>query len=154
MHSDNTPKPLSIEELKTFLKRHSMKITPQRVAVHNAMLALGHASADMVAEHITNEGTAKVTVASVYNILTTMADIGVYRHRMSANCKMYFDVNTFMHIHLYDTVSNTFRDIFDDELIETVTEKLRRRKFKGYNVEGFDIQILCHPSRRGRKQQH
>ena len=85
MHSDNTPKPLSIEELKTFLKRHSMKITPQRVAVHNAMLALGHASADMVAEHITNEGTAKVTVASVYNILTTMADIGVYRHRMSAN---------------------------------------------------------------------
>lgn len=151
MQNNNTPKQLTVEELRSFLKKHNMKTTPQRVAVHEAMLAMGHASADMVADYISEKGTVNVTVASVYNILTTMADIGVYKHRMSSNNKMYFDVNMCCHIHLYDTEGNTFRDIFDDELVDMVGQRLRKRKFKGYNVEGFDIQILCHPSRKGRK---
>lgn len=151
MGNENTKKPLSVEELKVFLRKHSLKTTPQRIAVHEAMLALGHACADMVTEYIAEHSGAKVTVASVYNILTAMAGIGVYSHRLSANNKMYFDVNTFSHIHLYDTVNNTYRDIYDEDLLAYASARLRRRKFKGYNVDGFDIQILCHPSRKGRK---
>ena len=66
----------NIEEFKVLLKKHSLKATPQRLAVHEAMMSLGHASADMVTEMITQKGTTKVTVASVYNILTNMAMLG------------------------------------------------------------------------------
>ena len=61
----NTHKCPNLEEFKAILKKHELKATPQRLAVHEAMMSLGHASADMVTEAIKEKGTAKVTVASV-----------------------------------------------------------------------------------------
>lgn len=137
----------TIEEFKRLLKKHNLKATQQRLAVHEAMLALGHASADMVTEKIKEAGSAKVTVASVYNILSQISSLGIYHHRMSSNNKMYFDVNTFKHMHLYDHVNNTFQDVIDDEAIDFLESRLAGKKFKGYHVEDVDIQIICRPSR-------
>ena len=144
----NNNKCNTIEEFKQLLKKHSLKATPQRLAVHEAMLSLGHASADMVTEAITQKGDAKVTVASVYNILTNMAMLGVYNYRLSANNKMYFDVNTFKHIHLYDQENHTFKDVIDDELISLIESHLGRKRFRGYKVESIDIQLVGRPTRK------
>ena len=136
-----------MEAFKKALKNHGLKATGQRIAIHEAMMELGHASADMVREHIISRG-GKITVASVYNTLTQLALLGIYKHRLSANNKMYFDVNTHKHIHLYDVCNNTYRDIQDEELLATVEAALKKRRFKGYRVDGIDVQILCHPSHR------
>ena len=143
-HTHTAP---GIEEFKKLLKKHSFKSTQQRLAVHNAMLKLGHASADMVTEEIKSQGTTNVTVASVYNILSQIALLGIYDHRMSANNKMYFDVNTFRHIHLYDYVNNTFKDVIDDDFMDNLDAYFAKKKFKGYRVECVDVQIVCRPSR-------
>lgn len=143
-HTHTAP---GIEEFKKLLKKHSLKSTQQRLAVHNAMLKLGHASADMVTEEIRSRGTTNVTVASVYNILSQIALLGIYDHRMSANNKMYFDVNTFRHIHLYDYVNNTFKDVIDDDFMDNLDAYFAKKKFKGYRVECVDVQIVCRPSR-------
>ncbi len=143
-HTHTAP---GIEEFKKLLKKHSLKSTQQRLAVHNAMLKLGHASADMVTEEIRSQGTTNVTVASVYNILSQIALLGIYDHRMSANNKMYFDVNTFRHIHLYDYVNNTFKDVIDDDFMDNLDAYFAKKKFKGYRVECVDVQIVCRPSR-------
>lgn len=144
----NNHKCPNIEEFKTLLKKHSLKATPQRLAVHEAMMSLGHASADMVTEVIKDKGTAKVTTASVYNILTHLAMIGVYNYRLSANNKMYFDVNTFKHIHFYDKDNHTFRDVIDDELVQLIESHLSRKRVRGYKIESFDIQLIGRPSRK------
>ena len=138
----------NIEEFKVILRKNSLKATPQRLAVHEAMMSLGHASADMVTAEILTQNKAKVTVASVYNILTNLAMLGIYDHRMSANNKMYFDVNTFKHIHLYDHENHTFRDVIDDELVRLIESHLSRKRVKGYKIEGFDIQLIGKPSRK------
>lgn len=143
-HTHTAP---GIEEFKKLLKKHSLKSTQQRLAVHNAMLKLGHASADMVTEEIRSQGTTNVTVASVYNILSQIALLGIYDHRMSANNKMYFDVNTFRHIHLYDYVNNTFKDVIDDDFMDNLDAYFAKKKFKGYRVECVDVQIVCRLSR-------
>ena len=138
-----------METFKALLRRHSLKATPQRMAVHEAMLAKGHASADAVRDWITQNSAVRITAPSVYNILSQLALLGIYHHRLSANNKMYFDVNTDRHIHLYDVRNNTYRDILDDELMDLIDAKLSRRRFRGYKVEGVDIQILCKPTRKG-----
>ncbi len=148
-----TNKAPNIEEFKKILKKHDLRATRQRLAVHNAMLAIGHASADMIAEEIEKEGTADVTIASVYNILSQLALLGIYHHRMSANNKMYFDVNTFRHIHLYDYVNNTYKDVIDDEITDYIDSTLGKRKFRGYKIETVDIQIVCRPSKTRTKKQ-
>lgn len=144
----NTNRCQTLEDFKQLLKKHSLKATPQRLAVHEAMLSLGHASADMVTEVISHKGETKVTVASVYNILTNMAMLGIYDYRLSANNKMYFDVNTFKHIHLYDQENHMFKDVIDDELISMIEAHLGRRRFKGYKIESIDIQLVGRPTKK------
>ena len=145
MHTHKCP---NIEEFKTILKKHSLKATPQRLAVHEAMINLGHASADMVTEAISSKGTTKVTVASVYNILTHLAMLGVYDYRLSSNNKMYFDVNTFSHMHLYDKENHVFKDVIDDELISIIQSHLGNKRFKGYKIESIDVQLIGRPTRK------
>ena len=140
--TNTTQKAANIEQFKNILKIHSLKATPQRLAVHEAMLKLGHASADMVTEEIQKGSQTKVTVASVYNILTNLALLGIYHHRMSANNKMYFDVNTFKHLHIYDYENNEFRDVIDNDLIEMVERHLSKKRFRGYRIEHIDIQLI------------
>ena len=140
----------NIEQFRNILKAHSLKATPQRIAVQEAMLKLGHASADMVTEEIQKHGNTKVTVASVYNILANLALLGIYHHRMSANNKMYFDVNTFKHIHIYDCENHRYKDIVDNDLIQMVEQHFSRRRFRGYRIEQIDIQLVARPSARKR----
>ena len=151
MNQATSQKTPSMDEFKSILKRHKMKATRQRLAVHEVMMDLGHASADMVCEELEAKGTAKVTVASVYNILSQLADIKVYSRRMSSNNKMYFDVVTADHIHLYDMVNHTFTDVSDDGACMEATKALLSKRFKGYKLDRIDIQILAHPTSRRRK---
>lgn len=136
-----------IEEFRKALRNHGLKATDQRLAIHEAMMELGHACADQVREHIVSKG-GRITVASVYNTLSQLALLGIYKHRLSANNKMYFDVKTYRHIHLYDVYNHQYRDLADEELLATVETALKKRRFKGFKVDGYDIQILCHPSHR------
>ena len=138
--------PLSMDEFKSMLKKNSLKATSQRMAVHEAMLSLGHACADQVCEWISAKGKTTFTVASVYNILSQMSQLGIYSRRFSSNNKMYFDVNTFTHIHLYDTTNNEFKDFMDEELTDMIESRIRNRRYRGFKVDGFDLQILCHPT--------
>ena len=140
----------TLDEFRTRLRRHDLKATRQRLAVHEAMMALGHASADMVSEEISRKGTVKVTVASVYNILSQLADLRIYTRRLSANNKMYFDISTNRHVHLYDRENHRYRDVFDEELMDLVQSHLKRRKFKGFTVEDIDIQLIARPTRKAR----
>lgn len=138
----------SIEQFQSRLKAKGLKATPQRISVHKAMLELGHASADSVCRWIADHNEAKVTVASVYNILTQLTLLGFYRHRLSSNNKMYFDVNTSSHAHLYDSTNGEYRDIVDEELKDIVEAHLKKKRFRGYKVDFIDIQLVCHPTRR------
>ena len=143
---------MTLEEFRTQLRRHKLKATRQRIAVHEVMMELGHASADLVQETLRQRGAA-VTVASVYNILSQLADQRIYGRRLSATNKMFFDINNTRHIHLYDRENHTYRDLMDDELQNLVNAHLKRRKFKGYTVEDIDIQLIARPTTRKTKTQ-
>ncbi len=148
--TSQTQKNNNIEQFKNTLKAHSLKATPQRIAVHEAMLSLGHASADMVTEEIRKNSDTKVTVASVYNILSDLAMLGIYHYRLSANNKMYFDVNTFKHFHIYDCENHRYKDVIDAEFMEIVENYLSKKRFRGYSIDHVDIQLVGRPSKKKR----
>ena len=140
----------TMAEFQTLLRRHRLKATRQRLAVHEVMMELGHASADLVRDELDRRGLA-VTAASVYNILSQLADHHIYARRLSATNKMYFDADSARHVHLYDRENHTWRDLApDDELQQLVTAHLKRRKFKGYTIEDIDIQLVAKPTRKNR----
>lgn len=137
----------TVEEFKTQLHRHGLKATRPRIAVHTVMMDLVHASPDQVVERFREAGV-KVTVASVYNILSGLADKHIYSRRMSAAGKMFFDAIPDPHVHLYDRENHTYRDVIDEDLTAMVSEHLGRRKFKGYTIEDIDVQFVVRPTKR------
>ena len=137
----------SVEEFKTQLHRHGLKATRPRIAVHTVMMDLVHALPDQVVERFREAGV-KVTVASVYNILSELSDNHIYARRLSAAGKMFFDAIPEPHVHLYDRENHTYRDVVDEELSAIVEEHLGRRKFKGYSIEDIDIQFVVRPTKR------
>ena len=141
-----------MQNFKALLKQHKLKATPQRLAVHNAMLALIHASAEQVADTIKEESTLKVSVSSVYNILSQMASLGIYGRRLSTNNIMYFDVNPANHLHLYDPQNNIFKDIQDPELLRDLEERIKKHRYRGFRVSGVEVNIICHPPKKRKKQ--
>ena len=141
----------TLQEFRTMLRRHNLKATRQRLAVHEVMMDLVHASADMVREELEKRGGGNVTLGSVYNILSQLAESHIYIRRLSASNKMFFDVINSPHIHLYDRENNTYRDLVNDDLQDLVATHLRRRRFKGFTLEGVDIQFIARPSSRKTK---
>ena len=139
----------TIDEFRTMLRRHKFKATRQRLAVHQVMMELVHASADMVCEKLREKGSA-VTPASVYNILSQLADCRIYTRRLSVSNKMFFDVDSSHHIHLYDRENHTYRDLVNDDLQALVGAHLKRRKFKGFTVEDIDIQFIARPTKKSK----
>lgn len=140
----------TLEDFCSQLRRHGLKATRQRQAVHQVMMELEHASADMVREHLAQNGVA-VTTASVYNILSQLADYHIYGRRLSATNKMFFDVDASRHIHLYDLERHEFHNVVADELAVLVADQLKRRRFKGFAVEDIDVQIIAKPTKRKKK---
>ena len=137
----------TLDDFRSQLRRHNLRATQQRLAVHEVMMELEHASADAVHEKLREKGV-EVTVASVYNILSQLADEHIYTRRLSATNKMFFDVVNARHIHLYDRENHLFRDVVDEELQEMVAAHLKRRRFKGYTIEDIDIQFIARPTNR------
>ena len=143
-----TRKPKDMETFRKLLKSHDLKATPQRIAVHEAMMSMIHASADMVYEAIKKAGNCRITQSSVYNILSGLADEGIYSRRMSASNKMMFDINSFRHVHLYDSRNHELIDVEANEVLTAAEQGLRRRRFRGYKIDGIEIHILCQPTRK------
>ena len=44
--------------------------------------------------------------------------------------------------------NHVFKDIIDDELIALIDAHLGRKRFKGYKIDGIDIQLVGKPTRK------
>ena len=140
-----------MERLAAALHKAGLKATSQRVAVHKAMISLVHASAEAVRREAFRKGYGKMSAASVYNTLLLLTGLGLYARRLSGDNKMYFDLLAESNFHLYDTVNSSFKDIYDEELMEFIHQRISRRRFRGYHVEGFEVSILARPSKTKKK---
>lgn len=140
----------TLDDFRTQLRRHGLRATRQRLAVHGAMMELVHASAEDVRDALVRNGTP-IPLTSVYNILSQLSDEHIYSRRLSGNSIMYFDVDPRRHLHLYDRENHLYRNVEDEQLATLVAAQLKRRKFRGFTIEDIDIQIIVKPSRKRKK---
>ncbi len=138
-------------EIKKILTRYGLKATPQRIVVYFAMRELGHASADMVYQRASSE-LATLTVATVYNVLESFVEVGLLQRRMSSNNKMYMDVNTYNHCHLYCEETHTYKDYDDPELMLMIHNHFRNKKIRGFDLYRIDVQLVGRSSQSNRSK--
>lgn len=134
---------LDTEQVRTRLNEHGLKATPQRIRVYKAMCRIGHAAADSVYQELGAERGA-MTLATVYNVLESLTEAGLLVRRPSFSNKMFFDVETAPHFHLYRQDTGQMTDFPDPALQQALEDRIRERMPEGLSFDGVEIQILCH----------
>jgi len=141
-------RPLDAEDIRVRLNEHGLKATHQRIRVYALMCRLGHASADTVYQQL-GEDRGRMTLATVYNVLESMTEAGLLALRPSFSNKMFFDVNTDAHFHLYRKDTGEIMDLHDAEFQQRLEARIRERMPAELSLDDVEIQILCHEKNEG-----
>lgn len=123
---------LTVRDVAARLVENGLKVTPQRIAVLQALVKFNH---HPTAEEIYREVQDSIpglSATTVYNTLDVFVDKGI-THRIATSAGvMRYDAICEPHHHLHDVASNRVVDFFDPEL-----DKLLQEYFKNRNIRGF-----------------
>lgn len=123
------------------LNQHQLKITPQRIAVYEALIQLDHPDADEITQTVneTNPGIARGTI---YNVLELLCEKEIIRKVKTDEGKMRYDPILDTHHHLYDKKSTKIYDYIDEELDELLVNYFTEKNIKNFNIKEIKLQIV------------
>jgi Fe2+ or Zn2+ uptake regulation protein len=128
-------------ELRAALRSRGMRVTPQRLAVHNALHDLGrHSTAEEVLDRV--HGTVPgVSLPTVYAALELLTDLGLAL-RVHAGRAVRFDPRAEAHHHLVCTSCGSVADL--DANVE-LGPALERARALGAHTSGAEVVVrgLC-----------
>jgi len=118
-----------------------LKVTPQRIAVYEALQALGHVCTDDVVQQV-RRSAPNVSVATIYNTLDSFLEHGLVMQLNTGGSKKFYDVSTHQHSHLYATADQRIEDFNDPDFEAMIREYIARQPIKGFRLSGIQIQLL------------
>ena len=112
------------DDIRAALRGHGLRVTPQRLAVHGALHALGrHATAEQVLERVT--GTVPgVSLPTVYATLEVLADLGL-ASRVHAGRALRYDPRVDPHHHFVCDACGAVVDLDGDIDLQPALERVR-----------------------------
>ncbi len=131
----------NIEQIKTKLKEKGLKITPQRIAVLDALYTLhDHPTAEKIIDYI-KTNYPSIAIGTVYNVLALLEKHQLIKRVHTENDVMRYDGITDTHHHLYCKETNIVKDYFDEELDKLLQEYFRKKKMPDFMIEEISVQI-------------
>lgn len=132
---------MEIEFIRQKLAEKGMKITPQRMAVLEAIYHLNnHPTADNVIEFI-RKTHPNVAVGTVYKVLETLVQNGIIKKVNTDKDYMRYDGIVENHHHLYGTDNNIIEDYRDPDLDLLLQNYFDSKNIPGFKIEEFVLQI-------------
>jgi Fur family peroxide stress response transcriptional regulator len=132
---------LFIEEITQKLKDADLKVTPQRLAILEAVYDLGnHPTADNIIEFIKSAHPG-VATGTVYNILDVLVEKGLVKRVKTDKDAMRYDGILDSHHHLYCAETDRIEDYFDEELDEVLKEYFKRKGVSDFKIGDITLQI-------------
>ena len=132
---------LSVNQIKDRLAEKGLKITPQRIAVLEAIYALkNHPTAEMIMEHIkdTHPGIASATV---YKVLDALEENQLISRVKTEKDIKRFDGIVENHHHLYSTESDKIKDYVNEDLDQLLADFFKKNQIDGFEIEEIKLQI-------------
>lgn len=123
------------------LKEKGLKVTPQRLAIFDALIRLdNHPTAEEVGAYI-RETHPNISVATVYKVLNTFAENDLIKKVKTAKDIMRYDTLVASHHHLYCSDTEKIEDFHDEKLNELINNYFIENKIKNFNIEDIQLQI-------------
>ena len=130
-----------MSEIRNRLTDNGLKVTQQRVAILEAIIALNnHPTAENIIDFI-RKNHPNIATATVYKVLDILIENKLIKRVKTDRDIMRYDGIMEHHHHLYCSECDLIEDYMDEELDELLKEYFKKKNFKGFYVEDFIVQI-------------
>lgn len=130
------------EKLGIDLKNSELKITPQRIAVLEALSNLkDHPTADNIKEYVV-KNHPNIAVGTIYKTLETFVEKGLVKKVKTEQDVMRYDAILDKHHHLYCEDTERIEDFFDNQLNAILEDYFKKKKIPNFKVKDVKLQII------------
>ena len=132
---------MKIDEIKNKLIEKRLKVTPQRMAILEAILKLNnHPNAENIIDFI-RKNHPNIATATVYKVLDTLVENKLVKKVKTEKDIMRYDAFLENHHHLYCSDTDRIEDYLDDELNEILEKYFEKKGIPEFRIEDIKLQI-------------
>lgn len=132
---------ISTAEIINRLTEKELKVTPQRMAILEAIYQLNnHPTAEKIVEYI-RQRHPNIATGTVYKVLETLVESGLVKKVTTDKDIMRYDGILESHHHLYCSSCDLIEDYQDNELDELLKKYFENKNLPGFTIEEFVLQI-------------
>ena len=133
---------MDVDEIRNKLVEKGLKITPQRLAILEAIIKLNnHPAAENIIEYI-RKNHPNIATATVYKVLDALVANGLVMKVKTEKDVMRYDAFLENHHHLYSSESDRIEDFIDAELNEMIRKYFEKKKIPDFKIEDVKLQII------------
>lgn len=133
---------MEITEIRNKLREKGLKVTPQRVAILEAIIELkNHPTVENIIEFI-RINHPNIAIATVYKVLEIMVENKLITKVKTDGEAMRYDAIMKKHHHLYSSESDRIEDYVDDELNKVIEEYFLKKGIVDFQIEDIKLQII------------
>jgi Fur family peroxide stress response transcriptional regulator len=130
-----------LQQISEKFRQNKLKITPQRIAIYNALLErTDHPTAEVIYQEIQPQFPG-ISLSTVYNTLEMLCEKGLIQKVKTVRDNMRYDAIEQPHHHLYSAQTDRMEDYFDEELDQWLKEYFSRKHIKGFKIQDIKLQI-------------
>lgn len=133
---------MKAEEISSKLIQKGLKVTPQRIAIFEAIIKLNnHPSAENIIEYI-RKNHPNISVATVYKVLDALVENGLIKKVKTDREIMRYDAVMEKHHHLYCAETDRIEDYFDADLNELIGNYFEGKGIPDFDIADIKLQII------------
>ncbi|MEK7719916.1 MAG: transcriptional repressor [Bacteroidota bacterium] len=133
---------MEISEIRNALIESGLKVTPQRVAILEAIITLNnHPTAENIIDFI-RKNHPNIATATVYKVLDILVENSLIKKVKTDKDIMRYDAVMEKHHHLYCSETDRIEDYIDEELNKLIDEYFIKKKIQGFQIEDIKLQII------------
>lgn len=130
-----------INFIREKLQERGLKVTPQRVAIYEAIVKLNnHPTAENVIEYI-KANHPNISVGTVYKVLDSLVENELLKKVKTEKDIMRYDAVLSNHHHLYCAETDRIADYEDEDLNKFINEYFKKHKIKNFEIQDIKLQI-------------
>ena len=129
------------EFIREQLRKKGLKITPQRLAIFEAVVSLkNHPTAEKIIEYI-RINHPNISVGTVYKVLDSLTENDLLIKVKSEKDIMRYDALVAHHHHLYCADTDRIEDYEDPELDKLINAYFEKKQIQDFNIRDIKLQI-------------
>lgn len=133
---------MKIDEIRNKLIEKRLKVTPQRIAILEAIGKLNnHPTAENIIDYI-RKNQPNIATATVYKVLDALVANGLVRRVKTEKGIMRYDALLENHHHLYCSETDRIEDYVDAEINEIIKQYFEKKKIPDFKIEDVKLQII------------